>query len=136
MSVYFCKIFAIFFRKRTNEKKSNFRRNVFSFSPETPPRTLPCLDIDLLVHCLVGALPLGHCLAHPRLTKVRIIRFLLFKIIRVLVYNETIFKLTDLFVSYLSVKKYMPAKKYLRKKANKLCFIEQIVIESHSFLEY
>ena len=31
---------------------------------------------------------------------------------------------------------YMPAKKYLRKKAEKLCLIGEIVIESRSFLEY
>ena len=130
-----------FFASEQMRKRAIFGETFFLFRRKPHlghclVNTLPCLDIDLLVHCLVGALPLGHCLAHPRLTKVRIIRFLLFKIIRVLVYNETIFKLTDLFVSYLSVKKYMPAKKYLRKKANKLCFIEQIVIESHSFLEY
>ena len=31
---------------------------------------------------------------------------------------------------------HMLTKKYLRKKANKLCLMGQIVIESHSFLEY
>ena len=31
---------------------------------------------------------------------------------------------------------HMQTKKYLRKKANKLCLIGQIVIESRSFLEY
>ena len=31
---------------------------------------------------------------------------------------------------------YMPAKKHLRKKVEKLCLIEEILIESHSFLEY
>ena len=31
---------------------------------------------------------------------------------------------------------HMPTKKYLIKKANKLCLMVQIVIESHSFLEY
>ena len=30
----------------------------------------------------------------------------------------------------------MPAKKYKKRKAKKLCLIGQIVIESHSFLEY
>ena len=30
---------------------------------------------------------------------------------------------------------YMPTKKYLRKKANKLCLRGQIGIEGHSFLE-
>ena len=62
-------------------------------------------------------------LAHPGLTRVRGIRFLLFEIIRVLVYILTIFKLTDLFVIYFLLKVYMPAKKYLRKKAEKLCLI-------------
>ena len=31
---------------------------------------------------------------------------------------------------------HMPKKKYLRKKAKKLCLLGQIVIESHSFLDY
>ena len=31
---------------------------------------------------------------------------------------------------------HVPTKKYLWKKANKLCLLGQIVIESHSFLEY
>ena len=31
---------------------------------------------------------------------------------------------------------HMPTKKYLRKKAKKLCLMGQIVIENHSFLEY
>ena len=30
----------------------------------------------------------------------------------------------------------MPTKKYFIEKANKLCLMDQIVIESHSFLEY
>ncbi len=38
----------------------------------------------------------------------------------------------DFFVSYFSFKTYMPTKKYKRKKAKKLYFIGQIVIESHS----
>ena len=42
----------------------------------------------------------------------------------------------DFFVSYFSLKTYMPAKKYIRKKAKKLYVIGQIVIESDSFLEY
>ena len=45
-------------------------------------------------------------------------------------------KVTDLYVKYFLFKAYMPAKKYLRKKAKKLCLIGEIVIESHSFLEY
>ena len=35
-----------------------------------------------------------------------------------------------------SFKMHMPTKKYKWKKAYKLCLIGQIVIESHSFLEY
>jgi len=31
---------------------------------------------------------------------------------------------------------YMPTKNYFNKKANKLCLMGQIVIESPSFLEY
>ena len=31
---------------------------------------------------------------------------------------------------------HMPEKKYFRKKAKKLCLMSQIVIKSHSFLEY
>ena len=31
---------------------------------------------------------------------------------------------------------HIATKKYLRKNANKLCLMGQIVIESHSFLEY
>ena len=31
---------------------------------------------------------------------------------------------------------HMPTKKDLREKNNKLCLMGQIVIESHSFLEY
>ena len=49
--------------------------------------------------------------SHPGLTRVRGIRFLLFEIIRVLVFNETFFKLTGLFVLYFSFKLNMPAKK-------------------------
>jgi len=30
----------------------------------------------------------------------------------------------------------MLAKKYLRKKAEKLCLVGEIVIEGHSFMEY
>ena len=48
----------------------------------------------------------------------------------------TIFKLTDLFVLYFAFKMYMPAKKYFLKRQNKIFLIGQIVIESHSFLEY
>ena len=73
---------------------------------------------------------------HPGLTRVRGIRFLQFEIILVLIYILTIFKVTDSFVKYFLFKTYMPAKKYIRKKAEKLCLIGVIVIESHSFLKY
>ena len=63
-------------------------------------------------------------------------RFLFFEIKRVLVYNSTLFKLTDLFILYYFVQNvYMPTKKYLRKKAKQLCIMGEIVIESHSFLK-
>ena len=68
--------------------------------------------------------------------RVRGIWFLIIEIKCPLVYNSTIFKLMDFFVSYFSLKTYMPAKKYIRKKAKKLYVIGQIVIESDSFLEY
>ena len=71
-------------------------------------------------------------LPHTGLTRVSSIRFLLFEIKRVLVYNSTIIYFTDLFILYM----HMPTKKYLRKKAKKLCLMGQIVIESHSFLKY
>ena len=52
---------------------------------------------------------------HPELTRERSIRFLLFEIKRVFVYNSTIFKLTDLFIfDTFSFKMYMPTKNYLR----------------------
>jgi len=73
---------------------------------------------------------------HPGLTRVRSIRFLLFEIKRMLVYNSTSFDLTDLFISTFSLKMHMPTKKYPKQKAKKLCLTGQIVIESHSFLEY
>ena len=52
----------------------------------------------------------------PGLTRVRGIQFLLFEIIRVLIYILTIFKVTDLFVEYFLFKTYMPAKKVFKKK--------------------
>ena len=42
---------------------------------------------------------------HPKLTRVRSIWFLLLEIKRVLVYNSTIFKLTDLFILYFHSKR-------------------------------
>ena len=73
---------------------------------------------------------------HPRLTRVRGIWFLQFEIILVLDYILTIFKVTDLLVQYFYSKHICRQKKYLRKKAEKLCLLGVIVIESYSFLEY
>jgi len=73
-------------------------------------------------------------LPHSGLTRVSSIRFLLFKIKRVLVFNSIIIYFTNLFILYIFIQ--MPTKKYLRKKAKKLCLMGQIVIESHSFLKY
>jgi len=64
--------------------------------------------------------------SHPRLTRDRGIRFLLFEFLRALVYNQTIFKLTDLFVLDFSFKMHLPAKKCLMKKAKKLCLIAKL----------
>ena len=55
-------------------------------------------------------------LEHPGLTRVRSIWFLLVEIKRVLVYNITIFKLTDFLFYTFSFRAYMPTRKYLRKK--------------------
>ena len=73
-----------------------------------------------------------HIPVHTGLTRVSSIRFLLFEIKCVLVYNSIIICLFYTF----SFKMHMPTKKYLIEKANKLCLMGQIVIESHSFLEY
>ena len=64
--------------------------------------------------------------SHPRLTRDRGIRFLLFEFLRALVYNQTIFKLTDLLVLDFSFKMHLPAKKCLMKKAKKLCLIAKL----------
>ena len=73
---------------------------------------------------------------HPGLTRVRSIRFLLFEIKRILVYNSTIFYLTDLSIQYFFIQNAYADKKYPRQKAKQLCLIGQIGIESHSFLKY
>jgi len=70
------------------------------------------------------------------LTRVRRIQFLEFEIKNVLVYNSTIFKLTNLFILYFSFKTYIPTKKCLRKNVKKLCIRGQMVMKSHSFLKY
>jgi len=59
-----------------------------------------------------------------------------FEIKRVLVYNSTILYFTDLFILYIFIQNAYADKKYERKKANKLCLMGQIMIYSHSFLEY
>ena len=73
-------------------------------------------------------------LEHTRLTRVSSIRFLLFEIKRFLVYNSIIIYLTDLFILYIFIQNAYAKKKDLRKKANKLYLMGQIVIESESFL--
>ena len=73
---------------------------------------------------------------YPRLTRVRSIRFLLFEIKHILVYNSTIFFLIDLSFQYFFIQNAYDDKKYPRQKAKQLCLMGQIGIESHSFLEY
>ena len=90
-----------------------------------------------LIACLIASeiAPSGS-VTHTGLTRVSSIRFLLFEIKSFLVYNSTIIYFTDLFILYIFTQNAYANKKYLRKKANKLCLMGQIVIESHSFLEY
>ena len=76
------------------------------------------------------------CKAPWRLTRLRSIWFLEFVIKNVLVYNSTIFKLTDLFILYFFIQNAYADKKLFRQKAKNVCLMGQIVIESHSFLEY
>ena len=51
---------------------------------------------------------------HPELTRERSIRFLLFEIKRVFVYNSTVFKLTDLFVYYFFIQNVYAKKIYFK----------------------
>ena len=53
---------------------------------------------------------------HPKLTRVRSIWFLLFKLKRVLVYNSTLFNLTDLYILYFFIQNIYADKKVLKKK--------------------
>ena len=53
---------------------------------------------------------------HPELTRERSIRFLLFEIKRVFVYNSTIFKLTDLFTLYFFIQNVYANKKSIHDK--------------------
>ena len=75
---------------------------------------------------------------HPGLTRVSSIRFLLFEIKRVLVYNSTILKLTDLFILFFFIQNAYDDKiVFMMKKCKKkICLMSQIVSESHSFLEF
>ena len=75
-------------------------------------------------------------LEHTRLTRVSSIRFLLFEIKRFLVFNSITIYFTDLLFYTFVFKVHLSKKKYLRKKANKLFLMGQIVIESHRFLEH
>ena len=73
----------------------------------------------------------------PGLTRVGSIPFLLFEIKRVfLVYNSTIFYVTDFFILYFFLQNKYADKKVFMKKTKQLCLMGQIVIESHSFLKY
>ena len=105
--------------RRSSSEKSNEK---YIYHPGRRVPQITCLD--------------SYYSNHPVLARVRGIRFILFEIILVLVSIWTIFKVMDLFVKCFLFKTYMPTKKYLRKKAEKLCLIGEIVIESHSFLEY
>ena len=51
---------------------------------------------------------------HPELMIERSIRFLLFEIKRVFVYNSSVFRLTDLFILYFFIQNVYASKKYLR----------------------
>ena len=68
---------------------------------------------------------------HAGLTRVSSIRFLLFEIKRILVFNSIIIYFTDLFILYIFIQN--ADIKVFKKK---LCLMGQIVIESHSFLKY
>ena len=57
---------------------------------------------------------------HPELTRERRIRFLLFEIKRVFVYNSTVFRLTDLFILYFFVQSVYANKKVFEIKGYKI----------------
>ena len=59
---------------------------------------------------------------HPGLTRVSNIRFLLFKIKRVLVYNSTIFYFTDLFILYIFIQNAYAGKKVKKEKGLQIMF--------------
>ena len=52
--------------------------------------------------------------AHPQLTRERSIRFHLFEIKRVFVYNSTVFSLTDLFILYFFIQNVYANNKYFK----------------------
>ena len=65
--------------------------------------------------------PLQECIrGHSGLIRVRSIWCLLFEIKRVLVYNSTIFKLTDLFILYFFIQNVYADEKVFLKKTTKL----------------
>ena len=72
---------------------------------------------------------------HPGLTTVSVLGFFYLKSnVFWFIYNSTIFYFTDLFILYIFIQNaYADIK---GKKDYKLCLIGQIVIYSHSFLEY
>ena len=57
--------------------------------------------------------------AHPGLTRVSSIRFLLFEIKRVLVLNSIIIYFTDLFIFYMYIQNACANKKVFKKKGKK-----------------
>ena len=59
---------------------------------------------------------------HPGLIRVSIIRFLLFEIKRVLVYNSTIFYFTDLFILCIFIQNAYADKKLLKEKGLQIMF--------------
>ena len=102
-------------------KKQNYARNYQRFPN--------CLQVQAIA-CKCTQL---HA-SHPELTRVRRIRFLLYEIKRVLVYNSKIFKhswrdnllIYGFVVPYFFIQNmYMPLKKYF---GNKLCLMGQIGI--------
>ena len=73
---------------------------------------------------------------HTGLTRVSSVRFLIFEIKSVLVFDPIIIYFTDLFMLYIFIQNAYANKKVFNKKSKKLCLMGRIVTESHSFLEY
>jgi len=59
---------------------------------------------------------------HLELTRERSIRFLLFEIKSVFVYNSTVFKLTDFFILYFFIQNVYANKKVEKKKGYKIMY--------------